>query len=229
MEAILPHFKENFDSGNNIPMNFTFLTDSNLNFLTIKNVLIDYCEKAIFENIIISDLNFSSIVDTVTAYSNTHIFLINSNCSSKSLVLLSVILKSLSGDHKILVIGNEHLEPVLKSINFTYLDGYLSVRSRVPDLINAIQTVQSGRFYYDHNIHESNSIVKERHNNATTILLSERELQIARMFIEGQSNREICNSLDLKPSTVSTFKRRLLSKLDIKSLMDLRDFLKIDK
>lgn len=228
MEAISPHYKENFDSGNNFPMNFTFLTDTNLNFLTIKNVLLDYCARATFENIIISDLNFSSIVDTVTSYSKTHIFLVNSNCSSKSLVILSVILKSLSGDHKILIIGNEHLEPKLKNINFTYLDGYLSVKSGVPELVNAIQTVQSGRFYFDHNIHESNSIVKERANSASSLLLSERELQIAKMFIEGQSNREICNALDLKPSTISTFKRRLLSKLDLKSLMDLRDFLKID-
>src|SRR5690606_33470951 len=125
------------------------------NFLTIKNLLSDFCEYATFENIIIADLNFSSVIDRVTAYSDKRFFLINSKCSTRSLFLLSIILKSMDRENKILVLGNEHLEPKLKFINFTYLDGYLSMKCDVADLIQSISTVKSGRFYFDHNTDES--------------------------------------------------------------------------
>lgn len=52
-------------------------------------------------------------------------------------------------------------------------------------------------------------------------VLSDRELEIAQMLIDGQGMLEIAAILKLQPSTVSTYKNRIFGKLDILSIPEL--------
>ena len=58
------------------------------------------------------------------------------------------------------------------------------------------------------------------------LLLTERELQIAKMYAEGQGNLEIANSLDVKQNTVSTLKKRIFDKLEIENIVGLIELIK---
>ena len=58
------------------------------------------------------------------------------------------------------------------------------------------------------------------------LLLTERELQIAKMYAEGQGNLEIANSLDIKQNTVSTLKKRIFDKLEIENIVGLIELIK---
>ena len=58
------------------------------------------------------------------------------------------------------------------------------------------------------------------------LLLTERELQIARMYAGGQGNLEIANSLDIKQNTVSTLKKRIFDKLEIENIVELIELIK---
>jgi DNA-binding NarL/FixJ family response regulator len=51
--------------------------------------------------------------------------------------------------------------------------------------------------------------------------LSNREFEIARLMIKGYGNLEITNELNLKASTVSTFKSRIFQKLNIINVIQL--------
>jgi len=55
-------------------------------------------------------------------------------------------------------------------------------------------------------------------------LLSARELMVLKQLTSGLSNKEIAEGLSLSNKTVSTYKRRLLSKLNARSLVDLIEF-----
>ena len=46
-----------------------------------------------------------------------------------------------------------------------------------------------------------------------TKILSEGELRVARLLVEGRSNREIAEALTLSPETVKTYVTRILRKL----------------
>lgn len=227
MEAMIPYGKENISWEEELPPRIVLMTDRQINFYTIRNLIAEYCKAAVFDNIIISDTDFPGIIDTINEYEEQRLFLINSDLSIRPLELLSVIVKSLSTDHKILVVGNEHIESNIHKINLSCFDGVLSCKSGLPDLLRALIIVREDGFYYDSNLKCAFHPGRRSPDNKATMMLSDRELQIAKMFIEGKSNGEICNALDLKPSTISTFKKRLLMKLDIKSLMDLRDFLNV--
>jgi DNA-binding NarL/FixJ family response regulator len=51
--------------------------------------------------------------------------------------------------------------------------------------------------------------------------LTRKEMQVAMSLINGYSNSEICEQLNLKPTTISTFKGRLLDKLRVRQVVDL--------
>lgn len=57
--------------------------------------------------------------------------------------------------------------------------------------------------------------------------LSERELQIAKLFAEGYGNLEIANDLDIKQNTVSTVKKRIYNKLNVNTMIELVDMIRI--
>ncbi|MFC7348517.1 response regulator [Chryseobacterium zhengzhouense] len=57
--------------------------------------------------------------------------------------------------------------------------------------------------------------------------LSDRELQIANKIAEGLPLKEISNQLNLHSSTISTYKNRLFEKLNIKSVPELVEILRL--
>ncbi|MHA6696597.1 response regulator [Chryseobacterium sp. A321] len=56
--------------------------------------------------------------------------------------------------------------------------------------------------------------------------LSSRELQIAELLAKGYGNLEISNELALKQNTISTFKKRIMEKLGLNSLVELVELVK---
>lgn len=59
--------------------------------------------------------------------------------------------------------------------------------------------------------------------------LSNRELEIANMLVQGTTLKEMSNTLNLHSSTVSTYKNRLFEKLNIQSIPELVEILRLYK
>jgi DNA-binding NarL/FixJ family response regulator len=57
-------------------------------------------------------------------------------------------------------------------------------------------------------------------------MLSAREMSVLRQLIRGTGNVEIAASLGVSPKTVSTYKTRLLRKLDLRTVVDLVEYAK---
>ncbi len=57
--------------------------------------------------------------------------------------------------------------------------------------------------------------------------LTNKELEIALLYIKGQGNLEICNSLNIKKSTVSTFKSKIFDKLGVTNIPSLVEIFKL--
>lgn len=56
--------------------------------------------------------------------------------------------------------------------------------------------------------------------------LTERELEIAKLYVEGLGNLEIANKLNIKQNTVSTIKKRIFEKLNIENIVELIELIK---
>ncbi|MGD1317756.1 LuxR C-terminal-related transcriptional regulator [Chryseobacterium sp. 2R14A] len=97
-------------------------------------------------------------------------------------------------------------------------DGFVNKLSSEKTLIKAVESIFEEGYYYPLKLINQ---VLNRSKKTGTEVLSERELQVFRLLVEGNGNIEISDILKITMSTVSTYKRRIYSKLGVKNIIDL--------
>lgn len=98
--------------------------------------------------------------------------------------------------------------------------GYLTKNCTTEELIAAVHKVAFGKKHVSADLLEIlvDEVTSERQkSNALHELLSNREYQIARMIASGKTVGQIADELALSVKTVSTYRARLLDKLDIRT------------
>lgn len=103
--------------------------------------------------------------------------------------------------------------------------GYLCKDCDRGELINAIHTVSQGRRYVSANTAEllAREMAGES-NNPAHQQLSEREMQVFMRLVKGETVSVIAEALHLSVKTVSTYRSRLLEKLDVSSNAELATY-----
>jgi DNA-binding NarL/FixJ family response regulator len=100
--------------------------------------------------------------------------------------------------------------------------GYLTKDSAPNELVMAIQKVAVGGKYITQSLaerlaEEIGAVVKKAPHET----LSDREYQVLTRLGAGKSNREIASEISLSPKTVSTYRSRLLKKLNLKTTAEI--------
>lgn len=143
---------------------------------------------------------------------------------------LSIIgeIKVLQPDLKILIFSayDENLY-ALRYLN-AGASGYLSKGANEEEMKQAFQSMMVSGKYITQNIKDQilDSYISKKPLNPLE-QLSDREIEVARLLIKGFGNMEIADMLDIKKSTVSTFKNRIFEKLAIDNLADLIDLFQL--
>ena len=100
--------------------------------------------------------------------------------------------------------------------------GYLGKDTIHEDLIRAIQTVRLGKKFITPSIAEK---LAEAFNTDTDQLLhetlSDREFDVLKLLASGKSVSEIAEQLSLSVTTVSTYRSRIMKKMDMHSNAEL--------
>lgn len=106
--------------------------------------------------------------------------------------------------------------------------GYLNKETTEEEMKNAINTMISSGRYITQNIKDKilDSYITKKPTNPLD-LLSNREVQVAQLLIKGYGNLEILEFLNIKKTTVSTYKSRIFEKLEIDNLADLITFFQL--
>lgn len=96
--------------------------------------------------------------------------------------------------------------------------GYLTKGTPVSEMVKAIEKVMQGGKYLSHEIAEqlANNLVSEKKESPFDVL-SEREMQVAMMVVNGISITEIADKLFVSSKTVNTYRYRIFEKLNIDS------------
>ena len=98
--------------------------------------------------------------------------------------------------------------------------GYLLKSSTVPEIINTIRSVHSGRGVFDLKALDSamkHLTEKGRDEKLALDGLHEREVQVVKLIARGMSNREIAQQLFISERTVQTHVHRIFEKLGVGS------------
>jgi len=100
--------------------------------------------------------------------------------------------------------------------------GYLTKECGVDEMIEAIKQVNSGSSYIASSIAQQLALSLLPGNGDNPIdKLSRREFQVMLMISNGLSNIQMSEKLCLSPKTISTYRLRLLEKLDAHNEVDL--------
>ena len=100
--------------------------------------------------------------------------------------------------------------------------GYLSKDLAPEELVNAVQRVMLGKKYITASVAEKLASVFDQDNNkAPHESLSDREFSVLKMLAKGKSVSEIAELLFLSVTTVSTYRARIMTKMNMKSNADL--------
>lgn len=100
--------------------------------------------------------------------------------------------------------------------------GYLTKESAPEELVKAVRMIMSGRKYITPSLAEKmasnldNDLSKLPHE-----LLSDRELDVLKLIASGKTVSDIAHELSLSVNTISTYRSRVLEKMNLKSNSEL--------
>ncbi|WP_294304141.1 LuxR family transcriptional regulator [uncultured Chryseobacterium sp.] len=97
--------------------------------------------------------------------------------------------------------------------------GYLDKGASETEILAAITSVFEEGYYYTMDMMKK--LVTQSADSHSVERLSKREFQIFKLLAEGNGNIEISNTLNLKMSTISTYKKKIFEKLQVKNIVDL--------
>ena len=100
--------------------------------------------------------------------------------------------------------------------------GYLNKDMAPEELVNAVQRVMLGKKYITASIAEKlASVLDQDSDKAPHEYLSDREFMVLKLLAAGKSVSEIAESLFLSVTTVSTYRARIMAKMNMKNNADL--------
>lgn len=105
--------------------------------------------------------------------------------------------------------------------------GFISKSQDLTELLRAVKIIMDGYTFFPY---LAASSVRNSDANMSDVELiqhlSARELYILQQLARGLSNKKIAEDMILSSKTISTYKARLIEKLNIKSVVYLADFAK---
>lgn len=103
--------------------------------------------------------------------------------------------------------------------------GYALKESNREDFLRAVRTVASGEVFLSPKI--ATMVVEEytrlmnASGQATLPELSEREMEVLKLLVDGYNTKAIASELRISKNTVDTHRRRIMDKLDCHNIADL--------
>jgi len=132
-------------------------------------------------------------------------------------------------DLKILVFSSQ--EENVYALRYLQMgaDGFLNKLSSKEQINEALTSMLHKGRYISEDVKETMISNSLQRNEEVSLIgsLSDRELEIAGKLAEGLSLKDVSNQLHLHSSTVSTYKNRIFTKLNIRSVVELAALLDV--
>lgn len=129
---------------------------------------------------------------------------------------------------KIAVICHPEKKPDVAEIIRAGGKACLSKNSSVDDLLKALELISSGRIiispvFVESFVAQIASLMETDEENASkrTAPISERENDIVKLVVEGETNKEVAKQLGISENTVKVHVKNILGKLDLKNRQQL--------
>jgi two-component system invasion response regulator UvrY len=131
-------------------------------------------------------------------------------------------LNSIYPDLPVIILTVHTDDPFPSSLLKAGASGYLHKGCKVEEIVAAIKEVHAGGRYIGTAIAQNLALSLLPGNEGSPFdNLSQREMQVMLMLVQGEKVRDISEKLHLSPKTVSTYRSRLFEKLGVRNDADL--------
>lgn len=124
---------------------------------------------------------------------------------------------------KVIALSVHRSEPYPGRLLEAGASGYLTKDCSADEIISAVHKVYAGETYIDADIAREMALSRLPGKKAASGLeeLSQREMQVMLMVVQGKPIQEISDRLFISPKTVSTYRYRLFEKLGVHNDVEL--------
>jgi len=125
-----------------------------------------------------------------------------------------------------LVLSGKDEDHYIKRCASAGADGFISKKNQLTELNDAIRALRGGYGYFPRSLarQEAASNNCSGGDKERIAGLSAKELQVLLHLAKGEKVIDIGVLMNISDKTVSTYKRRLMEKLELKNMMELYDF-----
>lgn len=168
--------------------------------------------------LVIGEADSGQAVLNYTAKTNYDVILLDISMPGRDGLEVLKELKQLKPKLPVLVLSMYPEEHYAVRVLRSGASGYLTKSSAPDELISAIRKVASGRKYISATLAERLTYELDRDaDKPVHEILSDREYQVMHMLATGKAVKEIAEELNLSVKTVSTYRTRILGKLNMKN------------
>jgi DNA-binding NarL/FixJ family response regulator len=151
------------------------------------------------------------------------ILLLDITMPQKSGLEVLAQIQRVSRKTKILIISVHKSDAYILRALKSGVRGYLNKENAAEDLLQALRKITAGQVYLSA---AASSYLLERASRSPEEMvkesvLSEREIEVMRLVVEGKTAKEIADTLFISPRTVENYKNNILKKLDLHKTSDL--------
>ncbi|GMN07194.1 response regulator transcription factor [Croceitalea sp. MTPC5] len=158
---------------------------------------------------------------------------INNDNESIDLVITDVNMPDLNGIElnrhiknkhpkvKTLVVSMLHDAQTVQTLTQDNVDGYVPKNAEKAELIHAITTILDGEKYFSQSIKDV--YLKGMFSNEKSLheSLSKREKEVLKLIAQEYTTQEIADKLFLSKHTIESYRKNLISKLEVRNLAGL--------
>ncbi len=101
------------------------------------------------------------------------------------------------------------------------VDGYVPKNAEKEELLTAIRTIVKGEKYFSTEIKKAYTDAMFENRKQEEVSLTEREIEVLKLIAEENTTQEIADTLFLSKHTIESYRKNLISKLQVKNLAGL--------
>lgn len=130
-------------------------------------------------------------------------------------------LKEMDADIKVVILSAQATHHIMVRCLQAGANGFISKLDDLSLLKTALVKIEKGQLYFPRDVIAGAKNAHEVDRKDLLSALSDREMSVLLQICQGHTNKQIAESMLLSEKTVSTYKSRLMQKLNVTTMVDL--------
>ncbi|CAM1339677.1 DNA-binding response regulator [Tenacibaculum litoreum] len=177
-------------------------------------------------NILLTANSGENVIKYIKTNPDQHIDIVISDISMPDIdgITLNDYIKRERSDIKTLIVSMHTDTGMIDALIKNNVDGYLSKNATQSELLQAVQTILKGEKYFSQSVREAYMENVFNKRKETSVMLTAREKDVLKLIAEEYTTQEIADKLFLSKHTIESYRKNLISKLNVKNLAGLTKY-----